>query len=69
MKTYLIGLRSLFIMSLLTLSLNSIAQNKTIKETKNWPNGAQLVISVSMQFETGGQPEGAESPFSGNPLP
>jgi hypothetical protein len=27
---------------------------------KNWPNGAQLVISVSMQFETGGQPEGAE---------
>ena len=36
---------------------------------KNWPNDAQLVISVSMQFETGGQPEGAESPFSGNPLP
>lgn len=40
------------------------------KNSKNhWPNGAQLVISVSMQFETGGQPEGAESPFSGNPLP
>lgn len=40
------------------------------KPTKSyWPNGAQLVISVSMQFETGGQPEGAESPFSGNPLP
>lgn len=36
---------------------------------KNWPNGAQLVISVSMQFETGGQPEGAESPFSNTPLP
>lgn len=36
---------------------------------KYWPNGAQLVISVSMQFETGGQPEGAESPFSGTPLP
>lgn len=34
-----------------------------------WPNDAQLVISISMQFETGGQPEGAESPFSGNPLP
>lgn len=34
-----------------------------------WPNNAQLVISFSMQFETGGQPEGAESPFSGNPLP
>ncbi len=41
-------------------------ENKT---TKHWPNGAQLVISVSMQFETGGQPEGAESPFSGSPLP
>ena len=34
-----------------------------------WPNGARLVISVSMQFETGGQPEAAESPFSGSPLP
>ncbi|WP_342328108.1 polysaccharide deacetylase family protein [Pedobacter sp. FW305-3-2-15-E-R2A2] len=43
------------------------ANSKTIKS--HWPNGAQLVISVSMQFETGGQPEGAESPFSGNPLP
>ena len=29
-----------------------------------WPNGARLVISVSMQFEAGAQPErGAESPF------
>lgn len=37
--------------------------------TATWPNGAQLVVSISMQFETGGQPEGAESPFSGNPLP
>lgn len=35
----------------------------------HWPNGARLVISVSMQFETGGQPAGAESPFSGAPLP
>lgn len=44
------------------------AQKKEIKKSY-WPNGARLVISVSMQFETGGQPEGAESPFSGNPLP
>lgn len=36
---------------------------------KQWPNGAQLVLSFSMQFEIGGEPEGAESPFSGNPLP
>lgn len=41
----------------------------SISSIKQWPNGAQLVISVSMQFETGGQPAGAESPFSGNPLP
>lgn len=36
---------------------------------KRWPNGARLVVSISMQFETGGQRPGAESPFSGNPLP
>jgi peptidoglycan/xylan/chitin deacetylase (PgdA/CDA1 family) len=34
-----------------------------------WPNGEQLVISISMQFEAGGEPEGADSPFSGSPLP
>ncbi|MCV9933591.1 polysaccharide deacetylase family protein [Flavobacterium sp. LS1R47] len=44
-------------------------QTKKENSARNWPNGAQLVISVSMQFETGGQPEGAESPFSGSPLP
>lgn len=39
------------------------------KQKSYWSNEARLVISISMQFETGGQPEGAESPFSGNPLP
>lgn len=33
-----------------------------------WPNGEQLVISVSMQVEAGGQPDGAESPFSSSPI-
>lgn len=33
-----------------------------------WPDDIRLVISASMQFETGGQPEGAESPFSGVPI-
>ena len=29
-----------------------------------WPEGARLVISISMQFEAGAQPEsGASSPF------
>lgn len=39
----------------------SVTIEKTDK--KFWPNNAQLIISISMQFETGGQPEGAESPF------
>jgi peptidoglycan/xylan/chitin deacetylase (PgdA/CDA1 family) len=35
-----------------------------------WPNGARLAVSVSMQFEAGGEPDaGADSPFSGSPLP
>ncbi len=35
-----------------------------------WPNNAKLAISISMQFEAGGEPErGADSPFSGSPLP
>ena len=49
-----------------TSSNTNGAQDST---SGHWPNDARLVISVSMQFETGGQPEGAESPFSGNPLP
>ena len=32
--------------------------------TRFWPDGAQLVISISMQFEAGAQPErGASGPF------
>jgi peptidoglycan/xylan/chitin deacetylase (PgdA/CDA1 family) len=50
-------------------SCNNNTKEKTMTTNKHWPNQAQLVISVSMQFETGGQPEGAESPFSGSPLP
>lgn len=67
MKTKTIAL----LCSLFSLFIFSNCQKRTAeKATKSyWPNGAQLVISVSMQFETGGQPEGAESPFSGNPLP
>lgn len=58
------------ICSALFLLFMGCQKNTPTKNTVSyWPNGAQLVISVSMQFETGGQPEGAESPFSGNPLP
>ncbi len=34
-----------------------------------WPNDEQLVIAIDMQFESGGQPEGAQSPVSSDPLP
>lgn len=47
----------------------AVAYQNKVSPCKKWPNGAQLVISISMQFETGGQPKGAESPFSGAPLP
>lgn len=52
------------------------AQSKTGETTKPsamenktyWPNGARLVISVSMQFEAGGEPDviGGNSPFPNN---
>ncbi len=31
-----------------------------------WPDGSRLVVSVSMQFEAGGQPDQVESPFPQN---
>lgn len=34
--------------------------------TTHWADGSQLVISISMQFEAGGQPGNAESPFPQN---
>lgn len=47
--------------------------SKTINEEKmksemqnKWLDGSRLVVSVSMQFEAGGQPENAESPFPQN---
>lgn len=45
-----------------------IKTNHTNKKSA-WPNGAQLVISFSMQFETGAQPSEAESPFPPITLP
>lgn len=39
--------------------------NQSMKKSK-WADGTRLVVSVSMQFEAGGQPENAESPFPQN---
>ncbi|MDB6080661.1 MAG: polysaccharide deacetylase [Akkermansiaceae bacterium] len=37
---------------------------------EKWPHEARLAISISMQFEAGGQPDfGADSPFSIAPVP
>lgn len=51
------------------LSFNATAQRKQTDKKSHWPNGAQLVISISMQFETGAQPADAESPFPKITLP
>lgn len=40
------------------------AQQK--KPASSWIDGSRLVVSVSMQFEAGGQPVNAESPFPQN---
>lgn len=57
----------LAIVSLTLISCNS--KTNRVENNLQWSNRAQLVISISMQFETGGQPQGAESPFSDSPLP
>lgn len=36
------------------------------KDKTKWSDGSRLVVSVSMQFEAGGQPDNAESPFPQN---
>jgi peptidoglycan/xylan/chitin deacetylase (PgdA/CDA1 family) len=44
----------------------SATENKTNNNTSKWADGSRLVVSVSMQFEAGGQPDNAESPFPQN---
>lgn len=40
-------------------------ETSTPQNTK-WTDGSRLVVSISMQFEAGGQPDNAESPFPQN---
>jgi len=52
--------------TLLAVDLKTDAlTNEEVPATK-WPDGSRLVVSVSMQFEAGGQPVNAESPFPQN---
>jgi peptidoglycan/xylan/chitin deacetylase (PgdA/CDA1 family) len=69
MKSKILNISSFLFVALFILSCNNSSKKEIVNKKSYWPNEAQLVISVSMQFETGGQPEGAESPFSGTPLP
>ena len=42
------------------------APDRQSKPVSSWADGSRLVVSVSMQFEAGGQPINAESPFPQN---
>lgn len=52
------------------LPFNSLLANdkkNKMKDTKTrWSDGSRLVVSISMQFEAGGQPANSESPFPQN---
>ncbi|RWX03583.1 polysaccharide deacetylase family protein [Flavobacterium cerinum] len=47
-----------------------VSENNNTKplfsEKTKWADGSRMVVSVSMQFEAGGQPDNAESPFPQN---
>ncbi|SHM78323.1 Polysaccharide deacetylase [Chitinophaga jiangningensis] len=47
----------------------SLAAGRDTSKQSSWADGSRLVVSISMQFESGGQPDNAESPFPNNMLP
>src|SRR5690606_318155 len=48
-------------------TLASVRQvNPKQNDRTKWLDGSRLVVSVSMQFEAGGQPDNSESPFPQN---
>lgn len=47
----------------------SVFQTEKKTSPSKWADGSRLVVSVSMQFEAGGQPDNAESPFPQNMKP
>jgi peptidoglycan/xylan/chitin deacetylase (PgdA/CDA1 family) len=48
-----------------TFSTDKTNTMSSEKKTK-WVDGSRLIVSISMQFEAGGQPDNAESPFPQN---
>jgi peptidoglycan/xylan/chitin deacetylase (PgdA/CDA1 family) len=61
----LLGASSM-LMSARSLSAKNTLADSELSEAAHWPDGSKLVVSVSMQFEAGGQPDNAESPFPQN---
>lgn len=47
-------------------TIADISHQENHKAQTKWADGSRLVVSVSMQFEAGGQPDNAESPFPQN---
>jgi peptidoglycan/xylan/chitin deacetylase (PgdA/CDA1 family) len=52
--------------NLLADNMNRETLVKNRESETQWADGSRLVVSVSMQFEAGGQPVNAESPFPQN---
>jgi peptidoglycan/xylan/chitin deacetylase (PgdA/CDA1 family) len=47
-------------------STTAAQEKRPVRKAANksfWPDGARMAVSISMQFEAGAQPDGAESPF------
>lgn len=49
-----------------TFAESTNTATESSKARTKWADGSRLVVSVSMQFEAGGQPDNAESPFPQN---
>lgn len=65
-QTSLAGLAGILpVHSLLANNFDTQALS-TMDSSETWADGSRLVVSVSMQFEAGGQPDNAESPFPQN---
>lgn len=62
------GLAGLAGMVLPGTVLSQTNATPAVKSGPGWADGSRLVVSVSMQFEAGGQPDRPESPFPQNML-
>lgn len=63
-KSSLAGIAGLVIPTTIFMETKNTPVKK--RENSQWADGSRLIVSVSMQFEAGGQPDNAESPFPNN---